>query len=35
MPKTELPTTQESMATNTNGKFQSWLKQMMEKRNAP
>ncbi|RFC32238.1 MAG: flagellar protein FliO/FliZ [Candidatus Nitrotoga sp. SPKER] len=35
MPKTELPTTQVSMAINTNGKFQGWLKQMMEKRNAP
>ncbi|WP_173052003.1 flagellar biosynthetic protein FliO [Candidatus Nitrotoga sp. AM1P] len=35
MPKAELPTTQVSMAINTNGKFQAWLKQMMEKRNAP
>jgi hypothetical protein len=24
-----------SIATSTNGKFQDWLKQMMEKRNAP
>ncbi len=35
MPKAELPETQMSMATRTNGKFQDWLKQMMEKRNAP
>lgn len=35
MPKAELPATQVSMATSTNGKFQAWLKQMMEKRNAP
>jgi flagellar protein FliO/FliZ len=34
MPKAELPTAQVSMATNTNGKFQAWLKQMIEKRNA-
>ena len=35
MPKAELPETQMSMATSTNGKFQDWLKQMMDKRNAP
>jgi len=35
MPKAELPATQLSMATSTNGKFQAWLKQMVEKRNAP
>jgi flagellar protein FliO/FliZ len=35
MPKTELPSAQMSIATSTNGKFQDWLKQMMEKRNAP
>ncbi len=35
MPKTELPSAQMSIATGTNGKFQNWLNQMMEKRNAP
>ncbi|MCE9549953.1 MAG: flagellar biosynthetic protein FliO [Betaproteobacteria bacterium] len=35
MPKSELPSAQMSIATGTNGKFQDWLKQMMEKRNAP
>jgi flagellar protein FliO/FliZ len=35
MPKAELPGTQVSIATSTNGKFQAWLKQVMEKRNAP
>lgn len=34
MPKAELPASQVSMANGTNGKFQDWLKQMMEKRNA-
>lgn len=35
MPKTELPAAQMNTAINTHGKFQDWLKQMMEKRNAP
>jgi len=35
MPKAELPASQVSMDSSTNGKFQTWLKQMTEKRNAP
>lgn len=35
MPKTELPAAQVSTANSTNGKFQAWMKQVMEKRNAP
>lgn len=34
MPKAELPGQQTGAPTDTDGKFQSWLKQMMEKRNA-
>lgn len=35
MAKAELPVTQAGMVTGTNGKFPEWLKQIMEKRNAP
>ena len=35
MAKAELPATQAGMATGANGKFPEWLKQIMEKRNAP
>lgn len=35
MPKIELPDVPTNGATGTNGKFQDWLKQIMEKRNAP
>ena len=34
MPKAELPIQQAGAAADMDGKFQSWLKQMMEKRNA-
>lgn len=34
MPKAELPIQQAGIPTGTDGKFQGWLKQMMEKRNA-
>ena len=34
MPKAELPHQQEPMPPGIDGKFQGWLKQMMEKRNA-
>lgn len=34
MPKTELPDVPTDNITGTNGKFQDWLKQIMEKRNA-
>jgi flagellar protein FliO/FliZ len=34
MPKAELPLPHEEMAPGIDGKFQGWLKQMMEKRNA-
>lgn len=35
MPKAEFPASLVSMDNNANGKFQTWLKQMTEKRNAP
>ncbi|MEQ1583851.1 MAG: flagellar biosynthetic protein FliO [Candidatus Nitrotoga sp.] len=35
MAKAELTATQAGMATGTSGKFPEWLKQIMEKRNAP
>jgi len=35
MAKAELPAPQVNMDNSKNGKFQAWLKQMMEKRNAP
>ncbi|MDP1636486.1 MAG: flagellar biosynthetic protein FliO [Candidatus Nitrotoga sp.] len=35
MAKAELPATQAGMATGTSGKFPEWLKQIMDKRNAP
>lgn len=35
MAKAELPATQAGMANGTSGKFPEWLKQIMEKRNAP
>ncbi|WP_239254909.1 flagellar biosynthetic protein FliO [Candidatus Nitrotoga sp. M5] len=34
MAKAELPASQVNMDNSANGKFQAWLKQMMEKRNA-
>ncbi len=34
MPKAELPIQQAGAPPDTDGKFQGWLKQMMEKRNA-
>ena len=34
MPKAELPISQAGTPSETAGKFQDWLKQMMEKRNA-
>lgn len=34
MPKGELPSTAGSTSVHADGKFQSWLKQMVEKRNA-
>ena len=34
MPKAELPVPQAGMPPGTGGKFQDWLKQVMEKRNA-
>ena len=34
MPRAELPTSQAGTSSDTDGKFQGWLKQVMEKRNA-
>ena len=34
MPKAELPIQQTDSSSDTDGKFQGWLKQVMEKRNA-
>lgn len=35
MPKAALPVPQAGLPTSVDGKFQGWLKQMIEKRNAP
>ena len=35
MPKADLPDVPADSTISTNGKFQDWLKQIMEKRNAP
>lgn len=35
MPKAALPIPQTDVPPGANGKFQGWLKQMIEKRNAP